>query len=352
MLVVTSLSDGRQTTNDEKQDAASKPFPVESSRTSRRNLRLAALLVLGLIGLARTGIAEADLAPRSGALWGAFVEAGDGESHYHAVRRLERKLGRKLKIDHHYHEWNKLDLREEKLDLGKDRIPLISWPSAAWPAGVDATAINSGSQDGVIRSAADKLKALGKPVFLRFAFEMDQSLPSRRHIGPPRQFRRAWRHVHDILKARGATNVRLVWCAVASNFASGRAQKFYPGDNYVDWIAADGFSFYPVKLSSISRWRSFREIFGAFYAWGKSRNRPLMVAATGVQEDSRRAGRKARWFRQAGDVMRNRMRGIKAFVYWNALHPSPNGDANFFASTSRRSFRAYRRMGHRGYFTP
>jgi hypothetical protein len=50
--------------------------------------------------------------------------------------------------------------------------------------------------------------------------------------------------------------------------------------------------------------------------------------------------------------MRNRMRGIKAFVYWNALHPAPSGDANFFASTSRRSFRAYRRMGHRRYFTP
>jgi hypothetical protein len=333
-------------------ETASKRFPVKPTLTFRRNLRLAALLVLGLIGLAGTGVADAALTPPSGALWGAYVQARGGQSHYDAVRHLERKLGRKLKIDQHYHEWRKLDLRVEELDLAKGRIPLISWPSAAWPAGVDAAAINSGSQDRVIRSAADKLKALGKPVFLRFAFEMDQAPPSRRHIGSPRAFRRAWRHVDGILNARGATNVQLVWCAVASNFASGRAQKFYPGNRYVDWIAADGFSFYPVKLSSISRWRSFREIFGAFYAWGKSRNRPLMVAATGVQEDSRRPGRKARWFRHAGTVMSNRMRGIKAFVYWNADHPTPNGDAHFFADTSHRSFRAYRRMGLRGYFRP
>lgn len=324
---------------------------MKSFLIARRNLRLTALLVLGLLGLVRPGVAVADIAPATGALWGAYVQAAGGQSHYQAVRHLERKLGRKLKIDHHYHEWRKLDLREEKLDLAKGRIPLISWPSAAWPAGVDAAAINSGSQDGVIRSAADKLKALGKPVFLRFAFEMDQAPPSRRYIGKPKEFRRAWRHVYDIFHARGAGNVRLVWCAVASNFANGRAQKFYPGDHYVDWIAADGFSFYPVKLSSISRWRPFREIFGAFYTWGRSR-RPLMVAATGVQEDSRHMRRKAHWFQQAGNAMRHRMRGIKAFVYWNALHPTPNGNANFSANTSGRSFRAYRRMGHRGYFKP
>jgi hypothetical protein len=205
--------------------------------------------------------------------------------------------------------------------------------------------INSGSQDGVIRRAADKLKVLGHPVFLRFAYEMNQAKPSRRHIGKPRAFKRAWRHVHRIVRGRGGDNVMFVWCAVASNFANGRAQRF-------DWIAADGFSFYPVKLSSTSRWRSFPEIFAAFYAWGAQRPRPLMVAATGVQEQRARPQRKARWFARAGEVMEERMRRIRAFAYWNARHPTPNGDANFWADTSRTSFRAYRRMGHRAHSTP
>ena len=314
--------------------------------------RLGAALVLVLLALVRTGDAEASAGPRHGAWWGGYVNSAPGENHYAAVRRFERKLGRKLKIDHHYHEWTNLDLREEKLDLAEGRIPLVSWPSAAWPPGVDAAAITSGSQDRVIRAAADRLKALGEPVLLRFAFEMDQPAPSGRHIGSPMEFKRAWRRVWAIMHARGAMNVRLVWCAVASNFASGRAQRFYPGDKYVDWIAADGFSFYPVKLSSLSRWRSFREIFHAFYAWGRTRDQPLMVAATGVQDDPRRPARKARWFRRTSSVLRIGMRHVKAFVYWNALHPTPNGDADFWADTSRRSFRAYRRMGHLKYYSP
>jgi hypothetical protein len=330
-------------------DLMAKPYLIS------RSLASIIVVVTGsvLLGLGAAEPARAaDLRPSSGAWWGAFVQRRGDLTHYQTVRRFERKLNRKLKIDHHYHEWNKLDLDEERLDLAAGRIPLISWPSAAWPRGVDARAINSGSQDGVIRNAADKLKALGAPVFLRFAFEMDQSRSSRRYIGRPRPFKRAWRHVYRIMQARGATNVSFVWCAVASNFASGRAQRYYPGDDYVQWIAADGFSFYPVKLSSTSRWRSLREIFSAFYAWGAPRNPPLMVAATGVQEDGRRPRRKARWFRHAGAVLRDRMRQIEAFVYWSALHPTPNGNANFRADTSRRSLRAFRRMGQMGYFTP
>jgi hypothetical protein len=292
------------------------------------------------------------LRPSSGAWWGAFVKKRGDLTHYQTVLRFERKLGRKLKINHHYHEWKRLELREERLDLAAGRIPLISWPSAAWPKKVDAAAINSGSQDRVIRNAADKLKRLRAPVFLRFAFEMDQWPPSRRYIGKPRPVIRAWRHVYRIMRTRGATNVNFVWCAVASNFASGRAQRYYPGDDYVHWIAADGFSFYPLKLSSKSRWRSFREIFRAFYSWGAPKKRPLMVAATGVQEDRRRPKRKARWFRSAGVALRDHMRQIEAFVYWSARHPTPSGPAAFGAETSRVSFRAYRRMSHTRYFNP
>jgi hypothetical protein len=319
----------------------------------RAQHRLAAFAIATVVALTAVSATSAGpIRPASGAWWGAFVKKRDGLTHYQTVVRFERSLGRKLAINHHYNEWRGLDVSGERRDVAAGRIPLISWPGGAWPAGVNARAINSGSQDRVIRRAADKLRELREPVFLRFAFEMDQRPPSGRHIGKPRPFRRAWRHVYRIVRARGADNVQFVWCAVASNFASGRAQRFYPGGRYVDWIAADGFSFYPVKLSSISRWRSFREIFGAFYKWGAPKARPLMIAATGVQEDPRRPRRKARWFRRAKNAMHDRMGQIEAFVYWNAIHKTPNGGANFRANTSRRSFRAYRRMGAAAYFNP
>jgi hypothetical protein len=338
---------------------ARRPTVREPMAKPRDPCRYAAVVTTMIaVGFAAIGLSTTEpgragnLRPGSGAWWGGFVQKSGDLTHRQSVGRLEQRLGRRLKINHHYHEWRSLRLREERRDLAAGRIPLISWPSAAWPRGIDAADINAGNQDRVIRNAARKLKRIGGPVFLRFAFEMDQRPPSRRYIGKPRSFIRAWRRVHRIIRARDADNVKFVWCAVASNFASGRAQRFYPGDRYVQWIAADGFSFHPVKLSSQSRWRSFREIFKAFYSWGAPRKRPLMVAATGVQEDRRRSRRKAKWFRSAGAALRKNMRDIEAFVYWNARHPTPNGDAVFNANTSRASFRAYRRMGRIAYFNP
>src|SRR5207302_7933319 len=97
--------------------------------------------------------------------------------------------------------------------------------------------------------------------------------------GEPADFIPAWRHVHDIFVHRGATNVIWVWCPVSGDFANGRAQSYYPGGAYVDWIASDGFSFWPVQNSPGGRWRSLEEIFSSFYAWGVTKGKPLMIAA-------------------------------------------------------------------------
>jgi len=45
----------------------------------------------------------------------------------------------------------------------------------------------------------------------------------------PANFIAAWRHIHDIFVARGATNVEFVWCPSAYGFVTGTAQKSDPG---------------------------------------------------------------------------------------------------------------------------
>jgi hypothetical protein len=313
--------------------------------------------LLGLLALAaataqRSAGADApSLQPTSGAWFGAYIKKRSERTHYDAVLALEKSIGRKLAIDHHYHKWNALTLREEAQDLAAGRKPLVSWPSGAWPAGVDAKAITSGSQDAIIKAAADSFKALGRPVFLRFAYEMDQDSKSGRYIGEPADVIPAWRYVHDIFVRRGATNVIWVWCAVSHNFANGRAQSYYPGNAYVDWIAADGWSFWPVQQTPKGRWRSLREIFSSMNTWGSTTGKPLMIAATGVQEDPSQPTHKAQWFAEATAWLKT-ARAIKAFIYWSADQPTPNGPAEFWIDTSSASLSAYATMGRDTYFKP
>ena len=101
------------------------------------------------------------------------------------------------------------------------------------------------------------------------------------YIGTGPEFIAAWRHVVNIFDAEGATNVQWVWDSQAAAFCNGRAQSYYPGDAYVDWIAGTAI---PPSEST----KSFTDLFNCFYAWGATKPQPLMVQ-TGVVEVEERA---------------------------------------------------------------
>ena len=110
-----------------------------------------------------------------------------------------------------------------------------------------------------------------------------------------------------------STNVSWVWCPNAWGFHTGEAQKFYPGDEYVDWICANGYNWAPGRQGD--EWRPFEWIFQHFYDWAVGRGKPLMIGEFGVQE--RKPGEKAEWLRDAADVLKTKFPEIKAIVYFN-----------------------------------
>ena len=55
---------------------------------------------------------------------------------------------------------------------------------------------------------------------------------------------------------------------------------YYPGHDYVDWIAADGHNDF--GCGGQTRWAELSEVFGDFYAWGSARGKPLMIAEWGA----------------------------------------------------------------------
>lgn len=279
------------------------------------------------------------LAPAHGALFGAYVQPRGGFSASDveaAVTGLERTLGRKLAIDQIYVRWaHPMPLAVARWDLSEGRIPMISW------AGTRTDRITAGAYDAQIRARALQLRALRGPVMVRWFAEMD-GVQSRPEVVSPESFVAAWRHIHDIFSRAGAANTRWVWCPNAFNFATGYAQKFYPGDAYVDWIGADGYSWAPKRPGA--RWKDFTEIFSDFYRWGASMGKPLLIGEYGVLERS--PGEKAAWFARADRDIRTQFPAIRAVVYFDSDHQN----YNWRVTTSVSSLAAFRAFAQDPYF--
>ena len=95
--------------------------------------------------------------------------------------------------------------------------------------------IADGVYDAQIVYLANWLKNFGRPVFLRIGFEFDYG-PNQ--YGGPSGYIPAYRHIVDVLRAEGVTNVAYVWQGLTANSGSG----FFPGADYVDWISFSAFS--------------------------------------------------------------------------------------------------------------
>jgi beta-mannanase len=204
--------------------------------------------------------------------------------------------------------------------------------------------VASGSQDRLIRRDADLLHALGKPVLLEWFWEMDlhryDSLTKS-----PATFISAWRHLHDVFDRRGASNVKFVWCPSAAGFESGDAQRYYPGNRYVDWVCADGYNWGSVRSSR--PWRSFVEIFRSFYRWGSTAtSKPLMVGEAGTAEGA--PGQKASWLSHASRGIHRRLPRLRAVVYFDSRDTSNHWNWRTTSSATARS--AFINWARRTYF--
>ena len=287
--------------------------------------------------------AASSLAPAHGVLFGAWVQPPDWsvpDAQQKAIAVFEHTIGRRIAIDQLYVNWGQsLQLDVARWDLRHGSIPMISW------SGTRSTQITDGADDAMLRATARQLKALHGPVMLRWFAEMDLGQHRRQTISPA-SFVAAWRHMHRIFTRAGAANVLWVWCPSGSTFSDGRAQAYYPGNSYVDWIGADGYNWAPEVPDT--PWRSFGQIFATFYAWGSAKDKPLLIGEYGSVEG--RPGAKAAWFRQAEQQLKTQFPAIRALVYFNSEHPDFGKSFDWRITTSTSSLAAFRAFAHDPYF--
>jgi hypothetical protein len=203
---------------------------------------------------------------------GAYVGL-NGLTGTAAIDLRRQQLGRDFRVLNWFYEWDD-SLPTNPPHYDGDPVEMYSWRGTDW------NSIINGSQDTFIAAQADHVKKYGKPVFLRWAWEMNGNwFPwDGAHNGQdPSRFILAWRHVHDIFQQRGATNVAWVWAPNWQSHPSAswnELDRYYPGDDYVDWVGVDGYSDSQMTPD---------DLFDTFYQRYAGR-KPIMLAETGVHD--------------------------------------------------------------------
>ncbi|HET7574018.1 MAG TPA: glycosyl hydrolase [Solirubrobacterales bacterium] len=159
--------------------------------------------------------------------------------------------------------------------------------------------IAAGRYDPSLRAAAQQAKALPFPVMIRFAHEMNGDWypwgrnGSAGNVGT--NYVDAWRHIVGVFRAEGATNVKWVWSPNVDYEGSYPFDQYFPGDDWVDYVALDG-SNWGTSGEGADRWESLGQVFGSAYdRLTQLSSKPVIIAETSSSEAG---GDKAAWIRK------------------------------------------------------
>jgi hypothetical protein len=261
-------------------------------------------------------------------LLGAFD--GGTPRTFDGIVRLERTIETTLPLIQIYGAWG--DKPDEQFplrlvtaiwDLGS--VPVITWEP--WLTDFEEAGhphlplrdqrekhglarVGSGDYDFYVDSWAAAAATFGKPIFIRFAHEMND--PYRYPWGPQNntkeEYIAAWRHVVDRFRRAGARNVIWVWSPhVAHRFW----ELYYPGGSHVNWVATGVLNFGPI--AGWSQWWTFQEIFGDKYSQLAALGKPVMIAEFGSLAVG---GDRAAWYRAALMGLPERYPAVRAVLFF------------------------------------
>jgi hypothetical protein len=268
---------------------------------------------------------------------GSYIGLSGKNQKQSAALRKEQ-LGRDQRIVHLYFRWED-DLPDTDLSLSPGSVLLLSWRGTAYDQ------INNGSQDAHIVASAKRVAKYGKPVLLRWGWEMNGdwfAWTGAQNRQDTAGYVAAWRRIHQIFADQGVTNVSWVWVANWNNHPDASwntPAKYYPGDEYVDWVGVDGFNTTGESVDSL-----FGQVYDEFAG-----RKPFMIAETGALEGQGRG--KAVWISELEKWIKGH-RAVGALVWFDT---DTNTDAGVFQNwrvdSSPEALEAYQALAKDPYFS-
>jgi hypothetical protein len=205
-------------------------------------------------------------------------------------------------------------------------VPLVTWTPGSITSDSVLKAVISGSRDDCIGAVADQLKSYGFRIMLRPFHEFDWYQYHKRADGTydystnggasvdpvlgGQAVATAFRHVVDVFKAHGATNVGFIWNPDEGGGSRLMQDYAYPGDGYVDWVASDRYNGCGTNCWASpygSGWADFNKIFNypASLTGGEgnihqrfavAHGKPFFIPETSSKYDASDVNRKGNWF--------------------------------------------------------
>ena len=247
----------------------------------------------------RLGVSTPSLAANQTAAW---QPADLGE-----VNAFEQVARTRVDIVQWFSDWQsgRVDVGQLRAVAARGSTPQITWEpwdnvrGGSRQPDYTLASIIRGRHDAYIRSWARDLRGYGGRVLLRFAQEMNGVVypwAEKQNTNRPGEYARAWRRVHDIFTAEGATNVLWVWSPVTGLIVPGQ----YPGDDYVDIVGLSGFN--GGTVLPWGGWRSFSDAFNVPLqtVHRLAPSKPVQISEVATAD---RGGSKTQWIKEMFDYL-------------------------------------------------
>ncbi|NQX39948.1 Glycosyltransferase, catalytic subunit of cellulose synthase and poly-beta-1,6-N-acetylglucosamine synthase [Pedobacter steynii] len=259
---------------------------------------------------------------------GVFAPSqSEGLSSMRLVREIEKQSDIHFGIVSLYLSWGdqkKNELPGKLLDSIYDAnaVPMITWEP--WQSLFEQTRndkekevkvfsrITDGKYDAYLSRFSNQVKALNRPVFIRFAHEADNPQYPWSAVGgnTPAEFIAAWKYVHDYFGNHQVHNVIWVW----NPWKAEAVKTYFPGKEYVDWIGVTNLNY--ANQNPDGKSYTMEELYEPFHRLKEFKNGlPVMLAETG---SLRTAAGQQEWLQNAFHQVDTRYPEIKSIVFFDS----------------------------------
>ncbi len=265
------------------------------------------------------GLISAKLVPSCGAWWGIATRP----QSYAQLAHLEGEMGRKFDTYYEFHIiGDTMPNAGERQAVAEGRMLHVNLETTKY----SWAQVANGVADAKIRVQAQGIASLHKQVFINFDHEPDAAKKAVR--GTPAQFVAAFRHVHDLFLAAGATNTVWMWVTTGWKSNFNRLLALYPGNDVVDWISWEAYTevgcgTHPVLGTAAS----FKKNVTPMYNWlhttgaagGIDATKPIMISEYGATYNTPDPNVTANWYKGIPTALRTNFPHIKAVQKWDIL---------------------------------
>lgn len=281
------------------------------------------------------------LVPECGLWWGVAPGVFTRKSTEQALADFEKATGRRVHLLHMYHRDGQIFPTDRQLAMirsgGGRRMLFLNWKPELGRTWAQVAA-GDPAVDRHIDAVARRIKAVHPgPFFLAVHHEPeDEVRPAPGSGFTAADYRAMVRHVIKRLRSAGATNAVTVmaYMGVPNWGSQPWFEDLYPGDDVIDWVAADLYadSWVPDFAGLVNKTRPDYPKWPGFYRWATARfpGKPLMLAEWGTVNRRRDPGFSARFFASVPRQLPRYPR-IKGMLYFESPD-TPVGDTRWNAT--------------------